>query len=561
MSRVAEDDLQVRMDAFIEIDDTDNLIARSMFPHARYHDTDVRHRAYLRWSLPQTPMLCFGCSPCTPVAGAGEMLGPAHPEIAITTDELANVANHLQIPFVFGEHHWRLAADHDGILLARVDLCMAAGGRHRRPLVDGVPMGAELIRDSGCAEIRPRLFINYEPVSAEGLIGPCPPLEIDLSDAQRLVDILDPPDSVPAHLWLHGRIVVHPRCSSERRLQPNIAATLYMGESGALFVGSHVQRPEDIPRDRVWVLWSFDTPERRHATLFMDTRGDREYNLYLREIRTDGLTQRSFTIPLRSIYGTLTTVTSFGPPPLYGDKQAIYIDGRARRLTVGELFKLGRDYDGVRRVRECAPHITEVQLRKRAGKTVCMPIARAGLRRAHKRASELLAVVAGHAEPFAERVGTRLASHAAPLGRLNVVVSFVSLHKSQPAVLYMSEGVAIGIADANATHRVAVDLAAPILRQFTAALGFEPVAFLAGVVDSAAFPDESTLVVACPTGTALIPDVDPFRWMPLDRIPATQHPVAALSVSTTFSMLSHECVGRTARSRAPVRRHPMPTPL
>ena len=96
-------------------------------------------------------MFVLGCSPCTPVAGAGPMRGPRDPNVDLTTDELARVANFFDALFVIGEQHWRLAADFDGSLLDAIDRNMV-GTRVRRvrvPHIHGAPMGAEIVDDDG----------------------------------------------------------------------------------------------------------------------------------------------------------------------------------------------------------------------------------------------------------------------------------------------------------------------------------------------------------------------------------------------------------------------------
>ena len=65
-----------------------------------------------------------------------------------------------------------------------------------------------------------------------------------------------------------------------------------------------------------------------------------------------------------------TTITAKGVPPVYGDKQLILVDGRARRFTTAELYRLGGDVDGLEMYRAACPTLHDRVLRSKPGKSL-----------------------------------------------------------------------------------------------------------------------------------------------------------------------------------------------
>ena len=53
---------------------------------------------------------------------------------------------------------------HDGEVLTAIDSAQRAGGRARTPIVDGAPLGAEFVHDSGMPELRHRVALHHEDV-------------------------------------------------------------------------------------------------------------------------------------------------------------------------------------------------------------------------------------------------------------------------------------------------------------------------------------------------------------------------------------------------------------
>jgi hypothetical protein len=92
-----------------------------------------------------------------------------------------------------------------------------------------------------------------------------------------------------------------------------------------------------------------------------------------------------------------------GVPPVYQDKQLILIDGRARRFTTTEVFRLVGDEPGLHELRCHVPRVSDTDLRSKHGKSLSCTLARAMMGRLRLRIDELLAVQNGTLLPYPER--------------------------------------------------------------------------------------------------------------------------------------------------------------
>ena len=201
--------------------------------------TDVLAREYRFWlSLPEV-MFVIACVPCRIAATPGRQLGVNNPNAYVTTDATADVADHFNSPFVIGENHANIALLHGGEVLRKMDSRHERSARVRSPLVDGAPLGTEMVLDTGLPEVRHRIALAYEETRMAHVIGPAQHLHIKCSQTQRIASILDDPADVPAFLFVPGRLrfrsVILP-CSRER---PTVAAVLTFGEEGG---GSHIRQ-------------------------------------------------------------------------------------------------------------------------------------------------------------------------------------------------------------------------------------------------------------------------------------------------------------------------------
>ena len=234
--------------------------------------SDVLAREYRIWlSLPEA--MFIACAPCRIVATPGRQLGANGPNVYVTTDATADVADHFKSPFVIGENHANIVLFHGGEVLRKMDSRHERSARVRSPLVEGAPLGAQMVLDTGLQEVRHRIALAYEEIRMAHVIGPAQRLHIKCSQTQCIALILDDPAGVPAFLFVPGRLrfrsVTLP-CSRER---PTVAAVLAFGEEGgSVGIGVRALRTDESRRplgDRVCVVTELDV-NGAFARLFVD---------------------------------------------------------------------------------------------------------------------------------------------------------------------------------------------------------------------------------------------------------------------------------------------------
>ena len=169
LSRAAE---RVALDTIgvIERDPYDLDYAKRRF--RCYVSADVLTREYEMWRFSSDILFVLACAPCRIVANPGKQLGLDDPEAYVTVASAADVANHFNAPFVVQENHANIVLLRNGEVLTAIDSAQRAGGRARTPIVDGAPLGAEFVHDSGMPELRHRVALHHEDVRLVNMIAP-----------------------------------------------------------------------------------------------------------------------------------------------------------------------------------------------------------------------------------------------------------------------------------------------------------------------------------------------------------------------------------------------------
>ena len=187
-------------------------------------------------------------------------------------------------------------------------------------------------------------------------------------------------------------------------------------------------------------------------------------------------------INVNSIYGVAGTVTGFGMPPVFEDKQLILVGDRARRFTTTELYRLGGDAAGLCELQRLRTHPRESIVRRRHGKSLSMSLARAMTKRLRARIDEFIAVREGHLAPYCERPEPTLASRCVSIAAASVVVVFLALTTAGMLVLVdtpSNTGPSLSRDSADVTHKNVIDRVAPLTSAFECSLGHKPVALRA----------------------------------------------------------------------------------
>ena len=205
------------------------------------------------------------------------------------------------------------------------------------------------------------------------------------------------------------------------------AGTITMGGPGKpIFVGSRVMLPPD---DREWVVDHFVA--RNRVVLFFDNRRQPER---VPDVDIATLVHLEFTVQLNHVMGVAATITAKGVPPVYGDKQLILVDGRARRFTTNELYRLGGDIDGVRLYEEAVPSMSKSKLRSKPGKSLQSNLAHAIVVRLQRRIRRFLDVIHGRGA-FAHAPEVALAAYLSAPSACPAALVLVALNDGKPSFL------------------------------------------------------------------------------------------------------------------------------
>ena len=503
---------------------------------------DVLNAEYRMWSFSAEVMFVLACAPCRIVATSGRRLGLDDPDADVTVRSAADVANHFRAPFVTQENHANLAMAHGGAVLLAIDDAQRAGGRQRTPIVADSPHGAELVLDTGVPELRHRIAMQHEDVRLENMISPCPRLHIDVPNVLRIVDILDDPAHVDSKLFVAGSLRLLPNqpavCSRDA---PTVAAVLtFGGPSVPINVGSRVRRHTEQCQ-HLYVVTEMKNAAGT-CTLFVDD-GERRYDTHPNVPFADLLHVPHY-INVYNILGVAGTVTDFGVPPVYEDKQLILVGDRARRYTTTELYRLGGDEAGLFELRRLRTHPRESALRRRHGKSLSMSLARAMTKRLRSRIDEFIAVREGHLAPYCDRPEPKLSEHLVSVASASAVVVFLALTATGMLVLVDTASGRLPGLDRNGadvTHRDVIDRVAKLTNAFECSLGHKPAALRAAY----ATPGDasSAHVVACPLGdTHERHDHPLLRWIAPSSIDASSdvRRVCELASAAVVSMQSEK---------------------
>ena len=540
MSRAAEP-LGLRTVGVIERDPYDLEFAKKRFVGIAT-SANVLTAEYRMWRLSAEVMFVLACAPCRIVATPGRQLGLDDPDADVTVRSAADVANHFNAPFVTQENHANLATMHGGAVLLAIDDAQRAGGRQRTPYVADSPHGAELVLDTGVPELRHRIAMQHEDVRLENMISPCPRLHIDVPNVLRIVDILEDPAHVDPKLFVAGKLRLLPDqpvvCS---RGAPTVAAVLtFGGPSEKVTVGSRVRRHSEK------CLNLYVVTDVQHApgtcTLFVD-EGERRYNKYT-DVPLADLLHVAHDINVYNICGVAGTVTDFGVPPVYEDKQLILVGDRARRFTTTELYRLGGDEAGLFELRRLRAHPRESVVRRRHGKSLSMSLAKAMTKRLRARIDEFIAVREGHLAPYSERPEPSLSTRCVTVDSAAAVVVFLALTTMGMLVLVdATSGTLPGLSRSGAevTHKNVIERVAALTNAFECSLGYKPAALRAAY----ATPGDtaSAHVVACPLGDAHERSDHPrLRWVAPSSIDASSdvRRVCELASAAVVSMQSEK---------------------
>ena len=346
----------------------------------------------------------------------------------------------------------------EGEVLKAIDSAQRVGGRARTPIVDDAPLGDEFVHDSGVPELRHRVAPHHEDVRLVSMISPYPRLRIECNTPLVINDILEPSEHVDESLYVSGTLRMLRAPSSYSRSRPAIAAVLSFGGpdcTHALSVGERALRHYDGLRP-LFVVKRVDARSGMCRLQTDDPRNMRELDCPIADVR-----RAVHEINVHSRYGVAGTTTDFGIAPVIEDKQLILVDGRARRFTTTELYRLGGDEAGQLELRHFVPAMSESKIRRRHGKSLSMTLAEAMTRRLRERINESISVRHGHLLPYNDRPEPRLASACVALAAAAAVVVFVLLTATNTLVLVNTSvaslpGISRG-ADCEITHRNVVE--------------------------------------------------------------------------------------------------------
>ena len=372
-----------------------------------------------QWQCPASVLVVTGGISCAFCSPAGLQLGTRDLRSPISTDALPWAARYFNAAFADFENVPAIATADHGSVLRALDHNFATVGYERVPRVEGSPLGLEIVSPNlvGAPGVRDRASGHYELVGLDRLIGPCPPLQLEVSDPFTIEDILDagPRDS---SLFVEGEFVpIEPNISNPRF--PIVAGFLHVGgPSVPIYVGSRVTARH--LNGITWVVWAFLRPG--VLLLFFDSRRDREwYELDLNDLEADDpLVHLAWCERVLDIRGVAAASTGFGVPFLGCAKQLWLVDGRVVSPSTSELWRI-QEYntDGINDFIVCnLGHLSDAQqlklLRSMPGKGLPARLASAMAARTADRVRLLQAVVDGRIAPFSSSLESGLVASCIP---------------------------------------------------------------------------------------------------------------------------------------------------
>lgn len=509
----------------VEKDTLDQRLLRRIFPDAMIC-CDYYNKSWQSWPPADGLSILLGCPPCRIVAPPGKQRCLDDPDAEVSTIALGAIATHHRHAWIVGEQHAQIALHAEGAVLRAQDDSLS--GYVRKNVVAGAPLGAELAGGAGRPTTRSRLSFLYERSDLD--LGPVRPLE-GLDHGGAIADVLQPsltPEEralvilpgvltpVPHELPARGRMVV-------------VARLAWGSHDGVVVPGSKVLFRQGTDGRPFIVTAMFGD----RAKLFYDDNRDPEYLKQLVHVSSLITAPRSFDVlHTDGVYGSLTR---FGTPPLYGQKQLIMRNGEPSLFTTWELYNLHNDLEHLSALRGLQPSPAEVDVRGQLGKSLVRDFARKIVARLTERVQLAVDVQRGVLQPHSQRPEHGVLSSMYPWHSVGTALVFVNL-AAAPTLLTSPQQLLVRVSDVILERKAAKDASTALASQlFSAALGFEPDAFVAG---TSFCGDHPVLVTVCPIVLDTRYVFDSVAWCELHELD-DHHAIAVykLAVATSIANL------------------------
>ena len=497
-----------RQRGFIEKDSVDVRALRVAFPDVlvceNYYD-----RSWSTWPRADGIRVLLACPPCRIVASPGRQLMLKDPDAEVSTTALGELDAVHDYDYILGEQHENIATLEHGIVLITQDESLPRHDRINR--IEGAPCDAELARGVGLPTTRGRLTFMYEKKTAD--LGPIRRLE-NLHSGGAIDDILDrciPPDVLDTVL-LDGVLTL-----VEHELPPRgrvtLAARLTWGTSGGTV----------RPGSKVYLLNSCEIKDERpfivsqlfgsRAKLFYDSNKHPEYLRTLVEVCQLTTEPRVFDVlHTGGLYGSLT---HFGTPPLYGQKQLILRGNRASLFTTTELYRLHGDLEHLDMLRGLSPAVDDVTIRAQVGKSLVRSLAAKTVDRLVERVQLAIDVKHGRLQPYSRRPEHVCLEHIAALESVGTALVIVDM-TGAPKVLACDDDALICVNPERLVRKDAKNNATALAQHLLSEmLGFEPDAFLAGTTYVG---NHAVVVTVCPIVADTRFVFDQIAWLDLSAL-------------------------------------------
>ena len=239
--------------------------------------------------------------------------------------------------------------------------------------------------------------------------------------------------------------------------------------------------------------------------------------------------------------GVACDTTNFGLPPVFEDKQLILVDGRARRFTTNEVYRLGGDSAGLSDLRQNTTW-DDRTMRRNAGKFLITNLASAMMQRLRQRIDDFLDVRDGGAPRYDARAESKLAARCVRLvAATAVVVVFLRLATSGACALVSVVSQSFPgvkhVGGVDATHRNVIGTVNPLFDTSTDATGLRPPALRA---DWAPSEHKIHVVASLLDGEYWASNSHPkMRWLALDQmreLDTSLHDTAAIALASCTSL-------------------------
>ena len=538
---------------FIEKDAIDIPALREMFPEAKICE-DFHDNSWKSWPpIKGRYSVLLGCPPCRVVAPSGKQLGPDDPDAHVTSDGLGDMAVVHGYDWAVGEQHEQLAIWNEGSMYSLHDASLNRARLARINRVPGAPCDAELA--SGCSRPteRGRLTFFHEKEGRD--LGPLVRLH-GLDAGGSIQDIIRncplEPDELAAVIMVGKLVPVSHSLPADGRIV--VVAHLFWGEhDGVVQEGSQVHFRDGTAASKsdkrkfiVHKLYG------TRAKLFYDSNRSPEYLRELHSVRDLVTSPRRFDClhPL----GRFGSLTRFGTPPLYGQKQLIMRDGQPSLFATDELYRLHGDVEHLYYLRGVKPALSDVEIRGQVGKSLVRDFASKIIDRLVNRIQLAVDVDEGRLQPHSQRPEHAALRHMRDAHTVGTALILVDMSAAPKVLVGRGEkliAVDPTILTRNDAKSNSTALSKSILSE---CVGFDPDSFVAG---TSFVGDHEILVTVCPIiidTRYLFDDVD---WKELHKLKhsfcsavyhsAIQTCIANLHIAqgTIFSVPTTSCLPKT----------------